>query len=251
MWIHGKRTFFQPSTSTLLSYLVGRIAGAGKSTLLYVMIICVLPWLFIVSVRSAIIQDVERMHAAGLAAMAYYYFDFRDVKKQDCYGLLSSLIFQLSAESDSCYNILSKLYSDNIRGTRKPDIDSLKECMTDMLNLPVQGPVYIIVDALDECPNFPGRPSAREEVLEFIEELVNLELPNVHLCMASRPEMDIRIVLEPLTTLQISLHDEIGQKKDIIEYIKSVVHSDRTIRRWREEDQNLVVDTLSDKADGM
>jgi hypothetical protein len=251
LWIHGKRTFFQPSTSTLLSYLVDRIAGAGKSTLLYVMIICVLPWLFIVSVRSAIIQDVERMHAAGLAAMAYYYFDFRDVKKQDCYGLLSSLIFQLSAESDSCYNILSKLYSDNIRGTRKPDIDSLKECMTDMLNLPVQGPVYIIVDALDECPNFPGRPSAREEVLEFIEELVNLELPNVHLCMASRPEMDIRIVLEPLTTLQISLHDEIGQKKDIIEYIKSVVHSDRTIRRWREEDQNLVVDTLSDKADGM
>jgi hypothetical protein len=201
--------------------------------------------------RSAIIQDVERMHAAGLATMAYYYFDFRDVKKQDCYGLLSSLISQLSAESDPCYNILSKLYSDNIRGTRKPDIDSLKECMTHMLNLPAQGPVYIIVDALDECPNFPGRPSAREEVLDFIEELVNLELPNVHLCVASRPEVDIRIVLEPLTSLRISLHDEIGQKKDIIEYIKSVVHSDRRMRRWREEDQNLVIDTLSDKADGM
>jgi hypothetical protein len=43
------------------------------------------------------------MHAAGLATMAYYYFDFRDTKKQDCYGLLSSLISQLSAESDSCY----------------------------------------------------------------------------------------------------------------------------------------------------
>jgi hypothetical protein len=45
------------------------------------------------------------MHAAGLATMAYYYFDFRDVKKQDCYGLLSSIISQLSAESDSCFNI--------------------------------------------------------------------------------------------------------------------------------------------------
>jgi len=79
------------------------------------------------------------MHAAGLATMAYYYFDFRDVKKQDCYGLLSSLVSQLSAESDSCYNILSQLYSDNTNGRLKPDIESLKECMKDMLNLPGQG----------------------------------------------------------------------------------------------------------------
>jgi hypothetical protein len=191
------------------------------------------------------------MHAAGLATMAYYYFDFRDVKKQDCYGLLSSLISQLSAESDSCYNILSQLYSDNGRGIRKPDIDALKDCVTEMLRLPGQSPIYIVVDGVDECPNFPGRPSARDEVLEFIEELVELELPNLHLCVASRPEMDIRTVLEPLTTLKISLHDESGQKEDIIKYIESVVRSDRSIRRWKEEDKRLVIDTLSDKSDGM
>ena len=191
------------------------------------------------------------MHAAGLATMAYYYFDFRDVKKQDCDGLLSSLILQLSAESDSCYRILSQLYSENSHGIRKPSISALKKCLKDMLSLPGQGPIYIIVDALDECPNFPGRPSAREKVLDLIEELVDLELPNVHLCVASRPEIDIRMVLEPLTTLKISLHDEIGQKRDIVEYIKSVVHSDKRMRKWREEDQNLVIDTLSQNADGM
>ncbi len=183
--------------------------------------------------------------------MAYYYFDFRDVKKQDCYGLLSSLVSQLSAESDSCYNILSQLYSDNTNGRLKPDIESLKECMKDMLNLPRQGPIYIIVDALDECPNLSGTPSAREEVLELIGELVDLKLPNVNLCVASRPEMDIRLVLEPLTTLKISLHDEIGQKRAITEYINSIIRSDRSMRRWNEEDKQLVVDTLSSKADGM
>ena len=191
------------------------------------------------------------MHAAGLATMAYYYFDFRDVKKQDCHGLLSSLISQLSVESDSCYDILSKLHSDNGRGTRKPDLGALKKCLADMLRLPEQGPIYIIVDALDECPNFPGRPSAREEVLEIVEELVGLNLPNVHLCVSSRPEMDIRLVLEPLTNLKISLHDEIGQKGDITKYIESVVYSDRSMRRWKEEDKQLVVDTISSKADGM
>ena len=183
--------------------------------------------------------------------MAYYYFDFRDVKKQDCYGLLSSLVLQLSAESDSCYNILSQLYSDNTRGIRQPTVSALKKCMTDMLSLPGQSPIYIIVDGLDECPNFPGRPSARGEVLELIEELVDLKLPNVHLCVASRPEMDIRVVLEPLTSLKVSLHDESGQKEDMMEYIKSVVRSDRIMRRWKEEDKQLAIDMLSGKADGM
>ena len=191
------------------------------------------------------------MHATGLATMAYYYFDFRDVKKQDCYGLLSSLISQLSAESDSCYNILSQLYSDHARGIRKPRIDALKKCMTDMLSLPGQGPTYILVDAVDECPNLSGTPSAREEVLELVEELVDLNLPNVHLCVASRPEMDIQMVLEPLTSLKLSLHDEGGQKGDIIEYIKFIVRSDRSMRRWKEEDKQLVIDTLSERADGM
>ena len=192
------------------------------------------------------------MHAAGLARMAYYYFDFRDVKKQDCYGLLSSLILQLSAESDSCFDILSQLYSDHTcRGVRKPDIDALKTCLTDMLSLTGQAPAYIIVDAVDECPNLSGTPSAREEALGLIEEIANLKLPNVHLCLASRPEMDIREILEPLTSLKISLHDEKGQKEDIIEYIKSIVRSDRRMRRWKEEDKQLVIDTLSERADGM
>ena len=191
------------------------------------------------------------MHTAGLATMAYYYFDFRDVKKQDSYGLVSSLISQLSSKSDSCFNVLSELYSENIRGIQKPDIDALKKCMTDMLSLPGQAPIYIIIDGLDECPNVSGRPTARDEVLELIEEFIDLKLPNVHLCVTSRPEADIRMVLEPLTSLKISLHDESGQKEDIIQYIKSVVRSDRNLRRWKEEDKKLVIDTLSEKADGM
>jgi hypothetical protein len=120
-----------------------------------------------------------------------------------------------------------------------------------MLGLQGQGQIFIVVDALDECPNLSGTPSAREEVLDLIEELVDLGLPNVHLCVTSRPEIDIRAVLDPLTPLKISLHNEIGQKEDILDYIKSVVRSDRRMRRWTEEDKELVVGTLSVKADGM
>jgi len=181
--------------------------------------------------------------------MAYYYFDFRDDKKQDRYGLLSSLILQLSAESDSCCDILSKLYSSN-NHARKPGIIALKKCIKDMLSQPGQGPIYVIVDGLDECPNSSGTPSARREVLELIKELVGLKLPNVYLCVASRPEIDIQMVLGLLEPVEISLDDEIGQKADIIAYIEYAVRSN-SMPDWTEKDQMLVINTLSQKANGM
>jgi hypothetical protein len=194
---------------------------------------------------------MEGLRAAGLATMAYYYFDFRDVKKQDCYGLLSSLVSQLSVESDSCYGVLSQLYSDNTSGASKPNIIALKKCIKVMLGLPGQCPVYIIIDALDECPDTSGMPSVREEVLDLVDELVDQNFANLRLCVTSRPEIDIRKALERLEPLEISLHDEDGQKDDIIEYIRSVIYSDRKMRDWRDEDKKLAIDTLSDKADGM
>ncbi len=122
-----------------------------------------------------------------------------------------------------------------------------------MLSQPGQGPIYLIVDGLDECSNSSGTPTPRGKVLELIKELVGLELPDVHLCVASRPEIDIQNVLESLNTLQISLNDESGQEADIIAYIKSVVKSNSALgsQGWTEEDEILVINTLSQKANGM
>ena len=198
--------------------------------------------------RSAIIDDIKRKHKIGLANIGYYYFDFRDSKKQNCYGLLSSLILQLSVQSDSCCNILSKLYSDN-GPVHKPTLIALKTCIKEMLSHPVQGPIFLIVDGLDECPN-SSTPSARGEVLDLIKELVGLQRTNVHLCVASRLEIDILTALEPMNPHQVSLHDKTGQKADIIAYIKSRVKSNNA-PDWTEEDENLVIDTLSQKANGM
>ena len=183
--------------------------------------------------------------------MAYFYFDFRDAEKQHLRGLLSSLIFQLSAKSDPCYQILSRLYSDHAGGAEEPPEDILSECLEEMLQVPGQPPTYIIIDALDECPNISGMPTSREQVLEFLEHLVKLDLPNVHICATSRPEIDIRNILEPLAPFRMSLHDERGQKEDISSYINKVVHADQRMRRWRNADKQLVIDTLADKADGM
>jgi hypothetical protein len=83
-------------------------------------------------------------------------------------------------------------------------------------------------------PTFSGMPTAREKVLKLLEDLVGLQLRNVHICVSSRPEFDIRTSLEPLASFRVSLDDETGQKADILEYIKSVVHSDRRMRNGQQ-----------------
>ena len=183
--------------------------------------------------------------------MCYFYCDFRDTAKQDVRGLLSSLLAQLCAKSDSCYDILSALYSTHDVGSQQPDDDELAECLKNMLKLPEEPTMYVIVDAIVECPTTSGFPTTREKVLELLEDLVTLKLPNLRICVTSRPEFDIKTILEPLASYQVSLHEESGQKNDIRDYISNVVHSDRRMRRWRAEDKQLVIDTLSAKADGM
>jgi hypothetical protein len=136
-------------------------------------------------------------------------------------------------------------------GARNPSDETLTNCLTKVVSLPDQRPIYLIVDALDECPNNSGMPTPREEVLDLVEDLVSLRVPNLHVCVTSRPEIDIQNILESLTTLRVSLHNQRGQKKDIVDYVGSVVYSDKKMRRWREEDRKLVIEMLSERADGM
>jgi hypothetical protein len=94
-------------------------------------------------------------------------------------------------------------------GSQHASDGELLGCLKDMLKLPGQATVYIIIDALDECPTTTtGLPSPREKVLKLVEELVNLQIPNLRICVTSRPEADIIPVLEPLAFRSVSLKRE-------------------------------------------
>ena len=185
--------------------------------------------------------------------MAHFYFDFRDVDKQRLHNLLPSLLYQLSARSDSFCDILSQLYFANDGGAQKPSDRAMIECLKEMLSFKAQQPTYIILDALDECPITSSIPSQspRDELLEFVVGLVNFRLPKLHICVTSRLEYDILAVLEHLTPHLVTLHDESGQQQDIANYVASFVHSNEGMRRWPEADKDLVIKLLLENADGM
>jgi hypothetical protein len=205
------------------------------------------------SISSAIVEDIKPIATRDSALVAYYYFDFRDATKRDIRGLLTSVLIQLAGSSDECWNTLSQCHTDCKDGWEQANEGTLTECLENMLDIPDQIPVYIIVDGLDECPNQNGTPSAREKVLDFVNRLVQANHPNLFICLTSRPEQDIADVLNPLTpeSRRVSLHNESGQKEDINRFVRAFVDSERSMRRWRQEDKKLVIDTLTELAGGM
>jgi hypothetical protein len=226
-------------------------AGAGKSVIWYDGLPIVLVHKLTLLSSSVIIEDIRALQKSGLASLAFFYCDFREGQKKDVHGLLSSLLVQLGAQSDIYSTTLSDFYAAHGRGSQHASDDELLECLKDMLKLPGQATVHIVIDGLDECPTTTGMPSPRENIFGLLEELVGLHIPNLRICVASRPEADISDVLQPLAFRLISLHEENGQIQDIAEYVKSVVNEDRKMRRWNATDKQLVIDVLSRKADGM
>ena len=191
------------------------------------------------------------MPNAGSVFLAYFHFDFNDERKKDSRALLSSLLDQLSDQSDQFRDVLRRMYSEHRDGSKRPHDDALLLCLKDILTVARSVPVYLVVDALDECPNDSGDLSShspRGKVLSVVEELVNPRLPNIRLCITSRPELDIRTILKPLANQEISLHNESGQNLDINAYITSVVKSET---KWRDDDKKMVIDKLTENADGM
>ena len=254
LWIRGNRTLLPPTlivwrlTPLLIPQPVRVRASSGTR-----FFVSVCSKKFMLSISSAMIEDIKNTREDRSALVTYHYFDYKDASKRHVRGLLASLLFQLCHDSDSCWDVLNQLYKTCNDGSQRPSDVSLAKCLKRMVELPGQLPIFIIMDALDECPNTTGFPSPRDEVLSFVEDLVGSNHSNLFICITSRPEQDIQTVLNPLTSssCRVALHEERGQKEDINNYVRSVVHTDRAMRRWKEEDKEHVINVLTERAGGM
>ncbi|KAI0263297.1 hypothetical protein BC834DRAFT_327603 [Gloeopeniophorella convolvens] len=233
VWFTGGRIFGGWRKAGSLLWIHGK-PGSGKSVL------C-----------STLIQELERLHSDEPdIIISYFYFDFRDSKKQDFRGMLTSLIIQLSAASDSLCASVSQLYLAHGNGLKQPGDDALMQCLMDMLAVSGRGATYVIVDALDECPNNRSSPP-RHEILGFLDMLASVRSSDLRVCVTSRPEEDIIAALQPMASHRICLEDESGHALDMECFIRYTVENNPKMRRWKEKTRELVIETLSENADGM
>jgi NACHT domain len=200
---------------------------------------------------STIIQDIDTMRRCGLASLAFFYYDFREGESQGLRGLLSSMLLQICGQSDSYCDILSSFYLGHHNGVESPTDDELIQCLKDVMGLAGQAPIFLVLDALDECPPVSDSFYPRE-LLTLLKDLVGPQLlgSRLRICITSRPSANIEHTLEPLTFRYIFLHDESGQKEDIKNYIKSFLNTNNNMQRWTQKYKKLVIDFVTERAEG-
>lgn len=204
-----------------------------------------------VAASSSVVHDIQADVDANIASLAYFYCDFRDHKKQSVDGFLSSALIQFCAQSEPCCDILSNVYSTHGCGSRRPSAETMTRCLMDMLKCLVQEPTYIVVDALDECPGTPGLPSPRATLLGLLRELINLHIPNLHICILSHLDPEMEFVLSPLAPRRVCLHEESGHSQDIIRYLRWMLSTHPRMKGWKASDKEVVINTLFRKAEGV
>ncbi|VDC02830.1 unnamed protein product [Peniophora sp. CBMAI 1063] len=188
---------------------------------------------------------VDTLKTGSTNIVAYYYFDFRDTSRQSSYGLLCSLVLQLSIASRDCAQLVREWHTSRVE-YGKPSVTVLLDKLRDLLQA-LTCRVYFIIDGVDECP----LDQRRTDVLPCLEKLLSLGFSHVHVVLSSRPEIDIRLVIDHAGVGALDLLREKPHLQDIESYIMHTLTSDPAFGRWPKHLVDLTGATLRDKADGM
>jgi hypothetical protein len=227
LWFLECDQYAKWKTDAVLFLWLHGIPGCGKTTL-----------------SSTILEDVlQHCNNDSGKVVAYFYFDFNDVQKQNPELMLCSLICQLSQQCIKIPASLDTLFSSCDSGQRQPSIHELVEVMQQMIqDFPH---VYIVLDALDEC-------SERTELTDILETIAAWRLKNLHVLVTSRRERDIESSLETFIDQQnvICLQSELVDR-DIQKYVQQRLSDDKKLGKWGEDLRQEIEAALVKGAHGM
>ncbi|KAF8514298.1 hypothetical protein JB92DRAFT_2677115, partial [Gautieria morchelliformis] len=173
-------------------------------------------------------------------AMAFFYFDFND-KDSLPDVVFRSLIGQLTVQSTTIPHALETLFSRNA-GTRRSVPQ--EELMSTLKSI-IGGfkAVYIVFDALDECPE-------RSRFLGAIKDIHDWKIDTLHLLATSRKERDIEDRLSGLISHEVPLYENLLDG-DIRVHVSSTLEGDVKFRRYSAGEKEMVMTTLMQGAQGM
>jgi hypothetical protein len=180
-------------------------------------------------------------------AVAYYYFSFNDSEKQIAVNFISSVVAQLCMQVVDLPEELKGLYSRCNDGERKAAMPNLKAILKPFTMMKKLQNIFMVIDALDECP----RDGDREEVLGLIAEMKTWSPSNLHLLVTSRQETDIDEKLVTLLTAPAISIQGPQVASDIELYVNDQI---ATVTKWKQLKVGLkleIKETLVKGANGM
>ena len=202
------------------------------------------------NLSSTVIEHLSDLcsSTAG-AAVVYFYFHFKESTKQNASHFVSSLNAQLCYQVPELPESLEALYHKCNNGSRKPALHDLKVILADFSTSIYLDDIFIVADALDECPQ--NADKSRQEVLELIAEIIKWSPSNLHLMVSSRPEIDITVALEALLIIPAVPLQGIKLDQDIECYITSQLETNSKLKKWPLDIKEEIRSTLIKGANEM
>ena len=169
-WCDGtRRTLFCPG-----------MPGAGKTML-----------------ASIVIQQLASNMGDRNIGLAYMFYSYRSQLEQTPVNLLASLLRQLIPEGATPPSDLKNMYQDHVRKGTRPALDEVFKLLPSAIESYAQ--VFIVVDALDECPDGNGIRGLMLAKLRSLQTSkgINLmvtsrSLPKIKEAFEYDPQLEIR-----------------------------------------------------------
>jgi hypothetical protein len=176
--------------------------------------------------------------------VVFYYFSFSDPAKQTVRNLLYSVLLQLAQKRIILPKTLHQLYEEYRLG--QPPLARVIEALH--ATLTVAGEVFLVIDALDECPL---QNDERPLLLSTLSQVVGWRIPSLRLLATSREEDDIKRYIKGLLTLDpISIQSDVISS-DIRSHVQTELDAAFFNRDWPSDLRSEVEEVLVVGAKGV
>ncbi|KAI4280729.1 MAG: hypothetical protein L6R38_004232 [Xanthoria sp. 2 TBL-2021] len=191
---------------------------------------------------SSIIQEmITNCRSLPDSAPAYFYFDFRELRKRTVDGCLRSLISQLVSRKDCHSPSLDGLYERCERGRMQPTNELLLSTLREILqDIPE---TFIILDALDECGEV-------EHLLASISELLSRTTTELHMLFTSRHQRQIAEAFDNLPLIEITVNARIVDV-DIGRVVEEKLSEGSRLGQWPTKVKDEIKSELLRRSNGM
>ncbi|KAJ7465570.1 ankyrin repeat-containing domain protein [Mycena latifolia] len=171
--------------------------------------------------------------------LAFFYFDTNNPGQHTVTQLLCSLVSQLSVQADFPDKTLNQLWETHAKGQHLPSDPVLISAALIPILTEFTRPVYIVLDALDEC-------SEINKLLKFLTQILEAVPSTVHLLLTSRPEV---VHGTNLVQAAVSLSLDGCMDQDIESYIWEKLSGLGT--EWAEDRKEQIRVGLLERSGGM
>jgi ankyrin repeat domain-containing protein 50 len=176
--------------------------------------------------------------------LVYFYFSFQDTEKQKVANLLRSILSQLVRQTEYIPDPVVILYDNYLHS--EPPKDRLLSAIKSMIN--GHKKTFIVIDALDECPDENGE---RSDLCNILREIKEWAASNLHVLVTSRRKGDLVESLDPLCTIDPISIQGADVQSDIRKFIRSQLSKNRRLSIWPADVRDEIERTLVQGANGM